>query len=147
MKNKTEVNSSLIKAEENGINHQDNKDNMTNFVLILSPHVNNFEKMPEKNYNMDDLGKSQIEACYKKMNFFVEQLKVKLYYSNLFCLNWPSLKDNENYIYTKKTDTKDCAYYYCTEYSKCTGLLIIDLTCKESLNPFTLKFCTGNLQH
>ena len=77
----------------------------------------------------------------------VGQLKVKLYYSKLFCLNWPSLKNNENYIYTKKTDTKDCAYYYCTEYSKCTGSLIIDLTGKESLITCTLKFCTGNLHN
>ena len=75
---------------------------------------------------------------------FVEQLTTKLYYSKLHCLTRPSLKDDENYIYNKKTDSNDIAYYMYYYYSKCQGSILIKLCKKENLNASLIKFFNVN---
>ena len=79
MKKRTELNINKIKAEKNDFNHSlDSDNNIANFVINLITIFNNFSNFFGKDYNIDDLTKSQIENCFKKMNF-IEKLIRKSY--------------------------------------------------------------------
>ena len=112
--------------DEESLNFKDEKD-LNNFLEILSPFINDYLNFNEKDYKIDSETKTILLNIFEKLHF-IHQLKLKIYYPKLHSFPYPTIKNADNYVYTKKGDNKNSLYYYCTSYSaNCPASLIIEL--------------------
>ena len=83
---------------------------MNNFFEILSPFINDYLNFNEKDYKIDSETKTILLNIWKTS--FYPSIKIED-----IVLNYPTIKNADNYIYTKKGDNKNSLYYYWTSYS------------------------------
>ena len=100
-------------------------------------------------YNLDSDNKIKIEKKYKNLGF-INQFRIRISYQKLTICKWPTLKDEQNYTYSKKQNNENMIYYYCTEHDKlkCKGSLIVkmerDQNNIDKLELATIKIIKGN---
>ena len=129
MNNETEINASTLSMINDEQAQGEISDSSNNSAFnSLSEKIKPFyDSNPNlENYGISAEEQSKIKTEFQRLSL-IDRLRLKFMHLKLDCLSYPTIKDDENYIFTKKTTTNSQIYFYCREYPKCHAFLKVGI--------------------
>ena len=96
-------------------------------VEIMTPYFDNLDK-PQENYGFAKKELLEMKCLFDQLNL-MDRIKTKFAFPKFTRLNYPIIKDPDNYTYSKRSISGKTIYFYCVLYSskKCQRVIKIKI--------------------
>ena len=114
-------------------------------VEIMTPHFDKLEKSQE-NYGFAKKELLEMKSLFDQLNL-IDRIKTKFAFPKFTTLNYPIIKDPENYTYSKRSISEKTVYFYCVLYSskKCQRVIKIKIKTNGTIKVITIIYSNLNV--